>query len=251
MLLPPSLTVDLRLPDRVCDAPEPGQEEEDVALVGVGRPHEKDDHDGIVDGGSEEEDGHATDVVDDLAEGKGEEGVVDGVGDEDEAHHLDPIGAGDEALVFGRYVHRLVKQSLKNYLFLSYGSEVRVLESLLQTRPDGDRDDKQLVRVLEVPQGRRHQLEPSQLPFRLRSLRLLLLLLALLDVKPGISTGQKINKKYSENLPPPIFRKKFLRPVLSIFLHSFPPSMRHFKKILELPERERDLCKSLSWNGED
>ena len=87
------LTIDLSLPHRVSHAPEGGQHKERPALVGVGHPREEVGDDCRVDGGTEDKDGQAAQVLDHDAEAEGAGRVGDAVGDQDEAHVLHAVPA--------------------------------------------------------------------------------------------------------------------------------------------------------------
>ena len=87
------LTIDLSLPHRVSHAPEGGQHKERPALVGVGHPREEVGDDCRVDGGAEDKDGQAAQVLDHDAEAEGAGRVGDAVGDQDEAHVLHAVPA--------------------------------------------------------------------------------------------------------------------------------------------------------------
>ena len=58
------LTIDLSLPDRVGHAPEGGQQKEGPALVRVGHPCEEVGNDTGIDGGAQDEDRQAAQVLD-------------------------------------------------------------------------------------------------------------------------------------------------------------------------------------------
>ena len=91
-------TVDLGLPDSVGDAPQTGQDKEDVLLVGVGRPLEEDDDHDDIDDGAADEDGGAAHVLDEGAEAQRADGVASAVADEHVADVLHTERAGDKAL---------------------------------------------------------------------------------------------------------------------------------------------------------
>ena len=128
------LTVNLRLPDGVCHTPEAGQDVEDVRLLRVGRPREEDGDAGDVDECAHEEDGHAADLLDDVAEAEGANGIANAEHDDDVADVLNSVGARDVA-----------------------GGEVGAEEALFDARPKGQRDDEDLVGVLQVVEGGKKQ----------------------------------------------------------------------------------------------
>ena len=90
---PSFLTIDLSLPHRIGHAPEGGQQKEGPALVGVGHPSEEIRNYSGIDGGTEEEDGQAAQVLDQDAEAKGAGCVGNAVGDEDETHVVHAVCA--------------------------------------------------------------------------------------------------------------------------------------------------------------
>ena len=90
---PSFLTIDLSLPHRIGHAPEGGQQKEGPALVGVGHPSEEIRNYSSIDGGTEEEDGQAAQVLDQDAEAKGAGRVGDAIGYEDEPHIVHAVRA--------------------------------------------------------------------------------------------------------------------------------------------------------------
>ncbi len=87
------LTINLRLPDCVGRAPQPRQDVEDVAAVGVRLPREHHGEDGRVDDGAGHEDGDAAGYLHEGAEAQREGRVAHAVRDQHEAHVVHAVSA--------------------------------------------------------------------------------------------------------------------------------------------------------------
>ena len=162
-IIPVIRTVDLRLPDSVGHAPQPGQDEEEVRLRRVGLPSEEGGHHAQVDESAADKDGHPPDVLDDEAEAEGADGVADAVDDQDVAEVLHPIGAGHVALEKASRFETSLKKPFFSSESSSHSGEVRSEESLLDSGPERERDDEQLVGLLQVLEGGHQQLHPGHL----------------------------------------------------------------------------------------
>ena len=112
-------SIDLSLPDSVSQAPEPGQDVDNIHLdrghvmsllmlrIGYlgdpGCPGEHDDDDGNVHEGSEHEQSRPSHQLDDVAAGEGEGGIAHSKHNDNTADDVSSVGAGHETLENFRY----------------------------------------------------------------------------------------------------------------------------------------------------
>jgi hypothetical protein len=134
------------LPATVCDSPQASENEQHPELILPRHPDDHRDNQRIVNQGSEDQTVHTTDVLRYVSESETAQRVAHAEHDHDQADVFHADGTRDKALERSQQMTELDPSSGD----VTYFGELRTDIGLLQTRPEREWNEQELVWILEM-----------------------------------------------------------------------------------------------------